>query len=109
VPVLIDLPSGMALAGENFKAGIEVGKFQGWVVPTDSIFTSLKGRFIWQIDSGHAKEVPVNVVGAVGKNSVVEAEINSQKEIILTGNYQINEGDAVMPKEEEQSDDDDDD
>jgi RND family efflux transporter MFP subunit len=109
VPVFIDVPSGMALAGENFKAGIEVGKFQGWVVPSDSIYSDSKGHYIWQIDGGKAKQVQVNVVGAVGKNSVVEGEISSQKEIILTGNYQINEGDAVMPKEEEPADDDDDD
>jgi RND family efflux transporter MFP subunit len=109
IPVFIDLPVGAALAGENFRAGIEVGKYQGWVVPTDSIYTDSKGRYIWQIDGGKAKQVQVNVVGAVGKNSVVEGEISSQKEIILTGNYQLNEGDRVEPKEEEPADDDDDD
>ncbi|HLH99133.1 MAG TPA: efflux RND transporter periplasmic adaptor subunit [Xanthobacteraceae bacterium] len=110
VPVLIDVPVGTALAGENFHAGIEVGKYQGWVVPTDSIGTNLnKSHFVWQIDNGKAKQVPVNIIGQVGKNSIVEGEINSQDSIILTGNYQINEGDAVQPKEEEQSTDDDDD
>jgi RND family efflux transporter MFP subunit len=109
VPVFIDLPEGTALAGENFKAGIEVGKYQGWVVPSDSIYPDSKGHHVWQIDGGKAKQVPVNVIGTVGKNSVVEGEISSQKEIILTGNYQLNEGDAVKPKEEEPADDDDDD
>ena len=111
VPVFIDLPEGTALAGENFKAGIEVGKYQGWVVPTDSVGTNLnKSRFIWQIDNGKAKQIAVNVIGAVGKNSVVEGEeISSQNSIILNGKYQLNEGDAVEPKEADQSDDDDDD
>jgi hypothetical protein len=46
----------------------------------------------------------------VGKNSVVEGDIDSQKEIILSGNYQVDDGDAVRPEEapqEEEEDEDD--
>ena len=110
VPVIIELPQGLALAGENFKAGIEVGKFQGWVVPRDSIGTNSKGTFVFQMDEGHAKRVYVNVIGSVGKNSVVEGDIDSQKEMILSGNYQVDDGDAVRPEEappEEEDEDDD--
>jgi RND family efflux transporter MFP subunit len=99
VPVFIELADGMALSGENFKAGIEVGKFQGWVVPRDSIGSNSKGTFVYQVDEGHAKRVYVNVVGSVGKNSVVDGDIDSQKEIILSGNYQVDDGDAVRPQE----------
>jgi len=99
VPVFIELADGSALSGENFKAGIEVGKFQGWVVPRDSIGSNSKGTFVYQIDEGHAKRVYVNVVGSVGKNSVVDGDIDSQKEIILSGNYQVDDGDAVRPEE----------
>jgi RND family efflux transporter MFP subunit len=99
VPVFIELADGMALSGENFKAGIEVGKFQGWVVPRDSIGSNSKGTFVYQIDEGHAKRVYVNVVGSVGKNSVIDGDIDSQKEIILSGNYQVDDGDAVRPEE----------
>jgi RND family efflux transporter MFP subunit len=111
VPVFIEVPDGMALSGENFKAGIEVGKFQGWVVPSDSIGTNpTRGAFIYQIDEGRAKRVYINVIGSVGKNSVVEGDIDSQKEIILKGNYQVDDGDAVRPEEapqEEEEDEDD--
>jgi RND family efflux transporter MFP subunit len=110
VPVFVEVPDGMALSGENFKAGIEVGKFQGWVVPRDSIGTNTRGKFIFQVDEGHAKRVYVNVIGSVGKNSVVEGDIDSQKEIILSGNYQVDDGDAVRPEEapqEEEEDEDD--
>jgi RND family efflux transporter MFP subunit len=108
VPVFVELPDGMALSGENFRAGIEVGKFQGWVVPRDSIGTNSKGTFIYQIDEGHAKRVYVKVVGSVGKNSVIEGDIDSQKEIILSGNYQVDDGDAVRPQEAEQEEEDED-
>jgi RND family efflux transporter MFP subunit len=99
VPVLIELPDGVALSGENFKAGIEVGKFQGWVVPRDSVGSNSKGTFVYQVDEGHAKRVYVKVVGSVGKNSVIEGDIDSQKEMILSGNYQVDDGDAVRPEE----------
>jgi RND family efflux transporter MFP subunit len=102
IPVFVEVPEGMALSGENFKAGIEVGKFQGWVVPRDSVGTNTRGRFVFQIDEGHAKRVNVKVIGSVGNNSVVEGDIDSQKEIILSGNYQVDDGDAVQPEEAQQ-------
>jgi RND family efflux transporter MFP subunit len=99
VPVFIEIADGAALSGENFKAGIEVGKFQGWVVPRDAVGIGSKGPFIFQIDEGHAKRVLVNVLGSVGKNSIIEGDIDSQKEIILSGNYQVDDGDPVRPEE----------
>jgi membrane fusion protein (multidrug efflux system) len=99
VPTVIEVPSGGALAGENFKAGIVVGKFQGWIVPRDTVGSNSKGTFIYQIDDQHAKRVYVNVLGSVGKNSIIEGDIDSQKEIVLKGNYQLEDGAAVRPEE----------
>ena len=78
-------------------------------MPRDSIGSNSKGTFVYQIDEGHAKRVYVNVVGSVGKNSIIEGDIDSQKEIILSGNYQVEDGDAVRPEEaapEEEEEDD---
>jgi RND family efflux transporter MFP subunit len=99
VPTIIELPPGGALAGENFKAGIVVGKFQGWIVPRDTVGSNSKGTFVYQIDDQHAKRVYVNVLGSVGKNSIIEGDIDSQKEIVLKGNYQLEDGAAVRPEE----------
>jgi RND family efflux transporter MFP subunit len=99
VPTVIEIPPGGALAGEAFKAGIVVGKFQGWIVPRDSVGSNSKGTFIYQIDDMHAKRVYVNVLGSVGKNSIIEGDIDSQKEIVLKGNYQLEDGAAVRPEE----------
>jgi hypothetical protein len=41
----------------------------------------------------------VNVIGSIGKTSVIDGDIDSQKEIILAGNYQVDDGDAVKPEE----------
>src|SRR3984893_12503153 len=110
VPTVIEVPAGGALAGETFKAGIVVGKFQGWVVPIDSVKNGSKGPFIFQVDERHAKRVLVNVLGSVGKTSIIDGDIDSQKEIILSGGYQVDDGDAVRPEEaapaEEEEDED---
>jgi RND family efflux transporter MFP subunit len=99
VPVFVEVPPGLALAGENFRAGIEVGKFQGWVVPRDAILYNPKGAYVFQVDENHAKRVYVNVLGSVGKQSVIEGDISSQREIVLKGNYQLDDGDEVKPEE----------
>jgi membrane fusion protein (multidrug efflux system) len=99
VPTVIEVPPGGALAGENFKAGIIVGKFQGWIVPRTAVGSNTKGTFVYQIDDMHAKRVYVNVLGSVGKNSIIEGDISSQLEIVLSGNYQLEDGAAVRPEE----------
>jgi membrane fusion protein (multidrug efflux system) len=99
VPTIIEIPPGGALAGENFKAGIIVGKFQGWIVPRTAVGSNSKGTFVYQIDMDHAKRVYVNVLGSVGKNSIIEGDISSQREIVLSGNYQLEDGAAVRPEE----------
>jgi hypothetical protein len=76
-----------------------VGKFQGWIVPRDTVSNDQKGAFVFQIDEGHAKRINVNVIGSVGKNSIIDGDIDSQKEIILPGAYQVGDGDAVRPEE----------
>lgn len=109
VPVFVEVPSGTALSGENFKAGIEVGKFQGWVVPHDAIGTDSHGTFIFQIDDGHAERINVHSIGSVAGNTIVEGDVNSQNDIILAGNYEIHDGQAVTARDAEQQEEDDDD
>jgi RND family efflux transporter MFP subunit len=99
VPVFVEVPPGFALSGENFRAGIEVGKFQGWIVPRDTVLYNPKGAYIFQIDDNHAKRVYVNVLGSVGNNSIIDGDLSSQLAIVLKGNYQLDDGDGVKPAE----------
>jgi membrane fusion protein (multidrug efflux system) len=99
VTTVIEVPPGGALAGENFKAGIVVGKFQGWIVPRDTVGIDKKGAYVFQVDEGHAKRIDVNVVGSVGNTSIIDGDIDSQKEIIVSGGYQVGDGDAVKPQQ----------
>jgi RND family efflux transporter MFP subunit len=98
VPVAVVLSDRSALPGENFKAKIFAGKFEGWVVPRDSVAVDKKGAFVFQIDDEHAKRVDVNVLGSAGDTSVIEGDIDPRKKLVLSGSYQIADGDAVRTK-----------
>jgi membrane fusion protein (multidrug efflux system) len=95
VPAIIEVPPGGALAGEAFKAGIKVGEFKGWIVPRDTVGIDKKGGYVFQVDEGHAKRVNVNVIASVGNSSIIDGDIDPQKQIIVSGGYQIGDGDAV--------------
>jgi membrane fusion protein (multidrug efflux system) len=95
VPATIDIPAGSALSGEGFKAGIVVGKLEGWVVPRDSVGIDKSGAFVFQVAEGHAKRADVNVLGSAGDTSVIDGPVDAHLKIVLSGNYQIADGDAV--------------
>jgi RND family efflux transporter MFP subunit len=99
LPASIDLSKAKAIPGESFKVEILVGKFEGWVVPRDSIGLDKKGAFVFQVDDEHAKKISVNVLGSAGDTSVVDGDIDPQKKMVLVGGYQIADGDALRTEE----------
>ncbi len=99
VPVTIALAKGSALPGENFRAEIFVGTFEGWMVPRDSLGSDKKGAFVFQVDDQHTKRVDVNVIGSAGETSVVTGDIDPQRKLILSGGYQVGDGDEVRTPE----------
>jgi membrane fusion protein (multidrug efflux system) len=103
VPVFLGLSNASALPGESFKAAILAGTFEGWVVPRDAVAIDKKGAFVFQIDDEHAKKVNVNVLGSAGDSSVIEGDIDPQKKLVLSGSYQIADGDAVRTEEARQA------
>jgi RND family efflux transporter MFP subunit len=99
VPVAMNLSQKSALPGETFKAGILVGTFEGWLVPRDAVGTDKKSAYVFQVDDEHAKRINVNVVGSSGDASVVTGDIDPQKKVVLSGSYQIADGDALRVEE----------
>jgi len=103
---IIDMPMDGLLAGESFRAGIEVGRFQGWVVPRGAVGRDDKGSFIFQIDNNKAKRVNVKPLGTAGDVTVFEGDIDLNLEIVVNGNYQLIDGaevriDTGVQKEDE--------
>ena len=99
VPVAIALAKASALLGENFRADIFTGKFEGWVISRDSVGADKRGAFVFQVDDEHAKKVGVNVLGSAGDTSIIEGDIDPQKKLIVTGGYQVADGDAVRTQD----------
>jgi RND family efflux transporter MFP subunit len=93
------LPNKSALPGEHLKAQIFVGKLEGWLIPRDAVGFDKKGAYIFQVDDEHAKRVNVNVVGSAGDSSVIEGDIDPQRKVVLSGSYQIADGDALRIEE----------
>jgi RND family efflux transporter MFP subunit len=99
LPLSIDLSNAKAIPGESFKVAIVVGKFEGWVVPRDSVGFDKKGGFVFQVDDEHAKKVTINVLGSAGDISVIDGDISPGRKMVLVGNYQIADGDALRTEE----------
>jgi RND family efflux transporter MFP subunit len=99
VLVTIALEKGSALPGENFRAVIFAGTFEGWVIARDSVGNDRKGSFVFQVDDQHAKRVDVNVIGSAGETSVVTGDIDPQKKLVVAGGYQLGDGDEVRTAE----------
>ncbi|HLH93507.1 MAG TPA: efflux RND transporter periplasmic adaptor subunit [Xanthobacteraceae bacterium] len=97
VPVYIELPPGGALAGENFRAAIEVGQYEGYVVPRDSVGSNPKGTFIYQVDDARAKRVYIHIVGSYGNKTIISGNVDEQSKIMLSGGTQVDDGDGVRP------------
>jgi RND family efflux transporter MFP subunit len=103
VPAALELPNRSALMGERFKAVIFIGTFEGWVISRDAVGMDKKGAFVFQIDEEHAKRVDVNVLGSAGDVSIIKGDIDPQKKLVLSGNYQIADGDLVRTQDVEPS------
>jgi RND family efflux transporter MFP subunit len=99
VPVSVTLPNGSALMGESFRAVILVGTFEGWVIARDAVGIDRKGAFVFQIDDEHAKRVDISVLRSAGDVSVIKGDIDPQKKLVLSGGYQIADGDLVRTQD----------
>ena len=95
VPVFIDVPAGNALPGEKVEAKIFVGEIRGWLIPRAAVGSGPKGTFVFQVDEEHAKRVYVNVIGSQGDTTVVGGDLDPQLKLVVEGNYQLDDGDAV--------------
>jgi hypothetical protein len=78
---------------------IFTGTFEGWVVGRDSVGIDKRGAYVFQIDEEHAKRIEVKVLGSAGDVSVIAGDIDPQRKLVLSGSYQIADGDLVRTQE----------
>ena len=95
VDVDLTFPEGALLPGEAMQVGIETGRTSGWVVPHAAVVTAGGSPRVFQVAAGKAKAVPVTLRLSSDKGDVVEGALDPNRSLIVTGAYQVNDGDAV--------------
>lgn len=96
VPVEIALPGGF-LPGEFAEARITTAQVHGYVVPHEAILINDSGgTYVVQAINGVAHKVPVKMLDADGELNVISGALDPHAPLVLTGNYQLDEG---MPVE----------
>lgn len=98
VNVIVALPIEKlpnVVQGEQFRAIIERGKFVGFIVPRSAVLKSDRGAYVFQIDQGKAIRVNVHVLGENGDKYAIEGQIDPQRRLVTTGNYELEEGDRI--------------
>jgi RND family efflux transporter MFP subunit len=93
VPVDITLPSEAFLAGQMAEADIVIGEANGYVLPHEAILVDNGGSpYVVQAVGMVAKKVPVRVLATDGARNVVYGPLDPLSPIVLTGNYQLEDG-----------------
>lgn len=93
VPVAIALPSGGFIPGEMAQATITTGEMHGYVVPHEAILVNDSGApYVVQAVDGVAHKVPVHVLVADGNQDVISGSLDARAPLVVTGNYQLDDG-----------------
>lgn len=93
------------LQGDAFRAGIEVGQLKGWLVPRDAVLDDDEGAYLFQTDGKKAVRVKVKRVGSDEETAVVDGPLDAKREVVVVGNYQLEDGMAVRKADADKSDD----
>jgi membrane fusion protein, multidrug efflux system len=83
------------LEGAAYRAMIETGSLEGWIVPRDAVLSDEKGAYVFQVAGDKAVRVPVRRLGGNADKSVVDGAIDAKRPLVTAGNYQLNDGAAV--------------
>lgn len=95
IAVDLAIPMDALMPGEAMQAVIDTRRVPGWVVPHKAVVTAAGPTHVFQVIKGNAKLVKVNVLLFGGASDVVEGPIDPSGPLIVSGAYQVRDGDAV--------------
>ncbi|PWJ93939.1 MULTISPECIES: efflux RND transporter periplasmic adaptor subunit [Mesorhizobium] len=99
----------IANPADSLRAGMSFGitmKFPGQTYPAVSplaILWGSDGAYVWQIENGKARRVPVRIIQRNTETVLIDAEIDSGDMVVTEGTQSVSEGGAVRLAGEEQS------
>lgn len=98
----------IANPADSLRAGMSFGitmKFPGQTYPAVSplaILWGSDGAYVWQIDDGKARRVPVRIIQRNTETVLIDAEIDNGDMVVTEGTQSVSEGGAVRLAGEEQ-------
>ena len=98
VDVDLTFPAGTLLPGEAMQVGIATTHVPGWVVPHAAVVTAGGKPRVFQVAAGKAKAIPITLRLSSENGDVVDGAIDPNRPLIVTGAYQVSDGDAVRTR-----------
>ena len=83
------------LEGAAYRATIETGSLEGWIVPRDAVLGDEKGVYVYQVAGDKAVRIAVKRLGGNADQSVIDGAIDATRPLVTVGNYQLSDGAAV--------------
>jgi RND family efflux transporter MFP subunit len=110
LPLQVSLPpeaGNILVAGSAVRAVIDTSAYAAWALPRDAVLSDDKGNYIFIVDHGHAKRIAVSLKQPDGDTVGVQGPLDAGIRVIVTGNYELDDGDAVrehdQPVEKQQA------
>jgi RND family efflux transporter MFP subunit len=105
LPLQVSLPpeaGQLLVAGSAVQASIDTGSYTAWALPRDAVLQDDKGAYVFIVDHDHAKRIDVTLKYPDGDTVGVQGPLDTTMHVIASGNYELDDGDAV--REGEKSD-----
>lgn len=102
LPVQVNLPpdaSASLAAGAAVQASIDTASYAAWALPRDAVLHDDQGDYVFAVDHAHAKRIGVTVKHPAGDTVGVQGPLDGKMHIIVLGNYELNDGDAVREQQ----------
>ena len=83
------------LPGQPVRASIIVAEVTGWAVPRSAVLRDAGAAYLYQVDHGKARRVPVHVEVETDQVVCVSGAVDPALEVVTEGNYELADGMAV--------------
>lgn len=103
LPLQVSLPpdaGNVLVAGAAVQASIESTSYTAWALPRDAVLQDDKGAYVFVVEQDKAKRIDVNLKHPDGDTVGVQGPLDAKMQVIVTGNYELNDGDAVREGDE---------
>ncbi|MDE2239014.1 MAG: efflux RND transporter periplasmic adaptor subunit [Rhodospirillales bacterium] len=96
VPVDVSIPQGDSLLGEMFRADIDVGNVNGYLVPHHAVLVDDSGEpYVMVSNKMVAKQVSVKVLESNGNKDVIAGPLDPSMPLVVDGAYQMTDGTPI--------------